>query len=65
MLVRIRWFLVGVLSSIGVIAYLAKQIRRARETLSPRNVARAGMRSVADALDTAAERIEPPGGRRR
>lgn len=60
MLVRIRWFLVGAVSSLGVIAYLASQIRRAREKLTPRNVARAGMQTVADALDTAARRIEAP-----
>jgi len=65
MLVRIRWFLVGALSSLGVIAYLAKQIRRARDRLTPRNVARAGMQTVADALDNAARRIEAPTRRAR
>jgi hypothetical protein len=59
MLLRIRWFLVGVFSSLGIAAYLTNRIRRARERFSARNLARAGMRGAADVLDSTARRIDP------
>ena len=59
MLLRVRWFAVGVLSSLGAMAYLAAQVKRARERLNARALARSGGRSVATLLDRAADRIDP------
>lgn len=59
MLLRIRWFVMGVVASAGIFTYLTKQLRRARERLTPRNLANTGMRSVAQALDSAAESVAP------
>ena len=59
MLLRIRWFIMGVAASLGAIGYLANQVRKARERMTPRNIAKSGMRGVADLLDTAAEVVKP------
>jgi hypothetical protein len=59
MLLRFRWFTMGALASLGVFAYLANQIRRARDRLTPRNLADTGMRSMARILDNAAEAVAP------
>ncbi len=59
MFLRIRWFVVGVLSSVGAMAYLAAQVKRARERLSTASLARSGGRSVASLLERAADRIDP------
>jgi hypothetical protein len=59
MLLRIRWFVVGALASLGLFGYLAAQLRKARERLTPHNLARHGKRAVADLLDSAAETIRP------
>jgi hypothetical protein len=40
-------------------AYLAAQVKRARERLSAQSLARSGGRSVASLLDRAADRIDP------
>jgi len=61
MLLRIRWFIMGALASVGVFGYLAKQLRKARERITPRNLARSGMRGVADVLDDAADRVRGRG----
>ena len=60
MLVRLRWFIVGVVSSLAGVAYVAGQVRRARERLTPTNLAREGAGIVADALDRTADRMAPP-----
>jgi hypothetical protein len=59
MFLRIRWFIMGALASVGVFSYLANQFRKARERLTPRSVANRGLRSVAGALDTAAKAVQP------
>jgi hypothetical protein len=59
MLLRIRWFIMGVLTSIGVVAYLVSQVKAARERLTPENLARTGARSLAGALESAAVAITP------
>lgn len=56
-LLRIRWFIVGVVTSLGAAAYLTNQVRKARERITARNLARTGMRGVADWLDTAADAV--------
>lgn len=62
MLVRIRWFVIGAATSLGAAAYVANQLRRARERLTPRNLAKGGARSVADLIDRAADRVSPSAG---
>ncbi len=59
MFVRIRWFLLGAVSAFGLLSYLATQLKRAREQLTPGNIVRKGGRSVAGVLDTTADRIDP------
>jgi hypothetical protein len=59
MFLRLRWFIMGALASLGVLGYLANQLRRARQRLTPRNLANSGLRSVARAIDNAADAIEP------
>jgi hypothetical protein len=62
MLVRIRWFVIGAATSLGAVAYVAGQLRRARERLTPGNLARGGARSMADMLDHVADRVAPSAG---
>ncbi len=64
MLLRIRWFIMGAGASLGVVAYLASQVRKARERMTPRNLANSGMRGVADLIDSAADAVRPDGDRR-
>ena len=59
MLLRFRWFTLGILSSVGVMAFLAAQAKRARERLTRRALVRSGGRTFASLLDRAADRIEP------
>ena len=61
MLVRMRWFAIGALASFGVLAYLANQLRRARERLTARALARRAGHAVADALDAAASSMSRAG----
>lgn len=62
MFLRIRWFIMGALASVGVFSYLAALVRKARERLTPRGIANSGLRGVARALDTAAEAVQPKPG---
>ncbi len=59
MFLRMRWFVIGVATALGGVAYLADQLRKARERMTPRNLANTGLRSVADILDTAADAVKP------
>jgi hypothetical protein len=59
MLVRVRWFVLGALSSMGAMAFVAAQVKKARERLTPANLARGGARSLASLLDAAADRVAP------
>jgi hypothetical protein len=59
MFTRIRWFILGAATATGVLGYLANQVRKARERLTPRNLANSGLRRFARALDTAADAVQP------
>jgi hypothetical protein len=59
MFVRIRWFAFGAVSAFGLLSYLATQVKRARQQITPANLVRKGGSSVADALETTADRIDP------
>lgn len=59
MFLRIRWFVAGALSSLGAFAYLANELRKARERMTPRNLANTGLKGVAKVFDTAADAVQP------
>ncbi len=59
MFLRIRWFIMGALASVSIVSYLANQLRKARERLTPRSVANSGLRGMANVLDSAAEAVQP------
>ncbi len=59
MFVRIRWFIAGVAAALGGVGYLAAQVRKARERLTPENLIAAGKNQAASWLDTLAERLAP------
>jgi predicted RND superfamily exporter protein len=61
MFVRLRWFVFGVLASFGFFAYLANQLRRMRDAITPFNLAKGIANVAADALDSAARRLSPRG----
>ncbi len=56
---RIHWFITAAPASVGAVAYLASQLRKARERITPRNLANSGMRGVARLFDQAAGAVEP------
>ena len=63
MFVRMRWFAIGVLTSVGAMSYLAAQVKRAREKITTRAMLRSSGRTAASLLDKAADRISPPSHR--
>lgn len=62
MLVRLRWFLLGVVATVGATAYVVTRARRLRERLSPETVVRVGALTVADLMEAAGHRIKPRSG---
>jgi hypothetical protein len=67
MFVRIRWFIAGVVATVGGMSYLVAQVRKARQKVSPANLIAAGKEQAAAWLDAVAERVAPdhPGQNRR
>lgn len=65
MFVRIRWFLAGAFAAFGGIGFLAAQVKKARQKLTPANLAAVGKRQAAGWLDSIADRVSPdqPGHR--
>ncbi len=59
MLLRIRWFILGAAAAFGAFTYIANELRKARERMTPRNLANSSMRSVAGLLDSAADAVQP------
>lgn len=57
-MLRVRWFIMGAVASIGIFTYLANAVRKAKERMTPRNLANSGMKGVAKLLDTAAEAVQ-------
>ena len=58
MFLRVRWFIMGAAASIGAFTYLTNEARKAKERMTPRNLANSGMRGVAKLLDTAADAVQ-------
>lgn len=67
MFVRIRWFVAGVAAALSGVGFLAAQVKKARQKLTPANLVAAGKNQAAAWLDTVAERLAPDdaGHRRR
>jgi hypothetical protein len=65
MFIRARWFLYGALVALGATAYLAAQVKRMRERLTPQTMARAGASTGADLLILAGRAITPDEDRSR
>lgn len=63
MLLRMRWFTLGVIASLGAVAYVANQLRLMRERLTPQNLTREAGRTAAAVLEVAAHRISPEDSR--
>jgi hypothetical protein len=61
MLLRIRWFIMGAVASVGALGYIINELRKARERLTPRSVANASARGVGRALEAAGAAIRPKG----
>jgi hypothetical protein len=60
MLVRIRWFLLGVAATLGGGAWLLGRAARLRQRLTPASIARTSGHAVADLIDDLAATV---GGR--
>ncbi|MCP4306876.1 MAG: hypothetical protein GY926_22000 [bacterium] len=61
MFLRIRWFVMGAAASVGIFTYLANVVRKARDRMTPRNLANSGLRGVANLLDNAADAVKSDG----
>ncbi len=59
MFVRIRWFAAGAIATMGGMGYLAAQVKKARQKLTPANLLAAGKQQAASWLDGAADRVSP------
>jgi hypothetical protein len=59
-LLRIRWFLVGVMSALLGVVYAGVKVRKARRRLTPASLTAGGRQAVASMLDRTADRIDPP-----
>lgn len=59
MFVRIRWFAAGAIATMGGMGYLAAQVKKARQKLTPANLVAAGKQQAAAWLDGVAERVAP------
>lgn len=60
MLLRLRWFFLGALSSAGLMTAVLVKLRRMRERFTARAVARASALTLADSLELAGRAIAPP-----
>ena len=60
---RSLWFLLGVAAGMGGAAWVTARVAKARQALTPANLRRSAVLSVADALDGAGTRLRTPNGR--
>ncbi len=54
-----RWFTLGMVASLGAVAYAVNQVRKVRERLTPKNLTRQAGYGLAGGLDTVAYLIAP------
>ncbi len=62
MLLRIRWFLAGLITAVGGGAYLVTKLVRMRERLTPSNLRRAAVAAAADVLAWTGRVVAPQSG---
>ena len=53
----------GAVVSVGALGYIINELRKARERMTPRNIANAGARGFGRALEAAGAAIRPKGER--
>ena len=63
MFMRVRWFLFGVVATMGATAYLFARVRRMRERMSPQSVAKVAAVASADVMEFVGRRLAASGGR--
>ena len=63
MLTRAFWFLLGTAAGMGGSAWAVARVARTRATLTPANLRRSAVLSVADLLEGAGTRLRSPNGR--
>ena len=61
MFTRLKWFLLGSATTIGVGAFLGAKVKRARERLTAENMARAGVVTVAGMMNATGRRMQRAG----
>ncbi|MDH3260122.1 MAG: hypothetical protein OEM81_04680 [Acidimicrobiia bacterium] len=59
---RSLWFLIGAVAGLGGSAWVMARVARAREALTPANLRRTAVLSVADVLEGAGTRLRSPNG---
>ncbi len=57
MLRRLSWFTAGLAAGFGGSAWLASRLARARVALTPANLGRTAVLSIAEVLDAAGDRL--------
>ena len=62
MLLRLRWFAFGVMTTLAAVVTVVRKARRLRERLTPAALAKASALVVADSLEGAGRRLAPPSG---
>ncbi len=65
MFVRLRWFGLGVLATVGAGCYVVVKVRALRRRLGPGTVARVGVGVLADVVELAGRRLAASGPPRR
>lgn len=58
---RLKWFVAGSVVTVGAGAYLSAKVKRARERLTPENLARASAVTVASVMNAAGRRMQRSG----
>jgi hypothetical protein len=59
---RTYWFIIGTVVGAGASTWVMTKVARARQSLTPTNVRRTALVSVADALEGAGTRLRSPNG---
>jgi len=60
---RSLWFLIGTMAGVGGTAWVMTRVAQVKEALTPANLRRTAVLSVADALEGAGTRLRSPNGR--
>jgi hypothetical protein len=61
MFTRLRWFVLGVASTIGAGVYLAGRVKAMRERITPETMARAGALTMAGMMEATGRHLQTGG----